>query len=47
MPKETKKMVIFIVEGKTDKTALEMIFRRLYSKQNICSIYKQDYLKKY
>lgn len=32
-PKETKKMVIFIVEGKTDKTALEMIFRRLYSKQ--------------
>lgn len=31
----TKKTVFFIVEGNTDKTALETIFRRIYKHKNI------------
>ena len=32
---ETKKTVFFIVEGNTDKTALERVFRKIYSHKNI------------
>ena len=31
----TRKTVIFIVEGNTDKTALENIFRKIYKNKNI------------
>ena len=32
---QTKKTVFFIVEGNTDKTALETIFKKLYKYKNI------------
>ena len=31
----TRKTVIFIVEGNTDKTALENIFRKIYKNKKI------------
>ena len=33
--KPTKKTVFFIVEGNTDKSALENIFRKIYKYRNI------------
>ena len=32
---ETKKVVIFIVEGSSDKKALEKIFQKIYKHKNI------------
>lgn len=33
--RETKKTIIFIVEGNSDKNALEKIFQKIYAKKNI------------
>jgi len=35
MVKPTKKILFFIVEGSTDKTALEKIFKKIYRKKHV------------